>query len=104
MCNFQGRVIFLKRDIQPRGISAKVPNKLSFFFGQSMYRTHIFYIIVFFIILTCRPIILIICRLFCVCYYTRTASVHASSHYDLLVVDRGRLLNQQSAIWLDVSR
>ena len=25
MCKFEGRVIFLKRDIQPRDISAKVP-------------------------------------------------------------------------------
>ena len=38
------------------------------------------------------------------CQYYTVGCVAVTLQHDLLVVDRGRLLNQQSAIWLDVSR
>ena len=40
---FQGRGIFFMRDIQPRGISAKVPNKLSLDFFYNPGTEHIFF-------------------------------------------------------------
>ena len=36
MCKFGGRGICFKRDIQPRGISAKVPRAVPFVYGSKL--------------------------------------------------------------------